>query len=100
MQKKWYDYIPHPVVMLFGILVLAALLTHILPAGVYERVAFEGRTKVVPGSYQTVEATPVGFFDLFKAFMKAFTSPTPASIMFVVLVSGIMFRNPRPYWCD
>ena len=44
MQKKWYDYIPHPVVMLFGILVLAAVLTHILPAGTYERVAFEGRT--------------------------------------------------------
>lgn len=91
MQKKWYDYIPHPVVMLFGILVLAAVLTHILPAGTYERVAFEGRTKVVPGSYELVEATPVGFFDLFKAFMKAFTSPTAAAIMFVVLASGIMF---------
>ncbi|MEL6658004.1 MAG: TIGR00366 family protein [Bacteroidota bacterium] len=91
MSKKWYDYIPHPVVMLFGILVLAAVLTHLLPAGIYERIAFEGRTKVVPGSYHLVDSTPVGFFDLFKAFMQGFTASTPASIMFVVLASGIMF---------
>ncbi|MEO0876377.1 MAG: YfcC family protein, partial [Bacteroidota bacterium] len=74
MSKKWYDYIPHPVVMLFGILVLAAVLTHLLPAGIYERIAFEGRTKVVPGSYHLVDSTPVGFFDLFKAFMQGFTA--------------------------
>ncbi len=88
-KKKWYNYIPHPVVMLFGILVLAAILTHILPAGLYEREVFGERTRVIPGSYHTVASTPVGFFGLFKAFPEGFK--TASSIIFVVLTSGIMF---------
>lgn len=88
-SRKWYEYIPHPMVMLFGILVLAAVLTHVLPAGVYETEAFEGRTRVIPGSYHNVAASPVGFFGLFKAFPAGFK--TASAIIFVVLASGIMF---------
>lgn len=87
--KRWYEYIPHPMVMLFIILVLAAVLTHILPAGVYEREVFGERTRVIPGSYHEVEASPVGFFGLFKAFPAGFK--TASAIIFVVLSSGIMF---------
>ena len=88
-RKRWYNYIPHPVIMLFGILVLAAILTHLLPAGLYEREVFGERTRVIPGSYHTVTSTPVGFFGLFKAFPAGFK--TASAIIFVVLSSGIMF---------
>ncbi len=48
--------VPHTLVLLFGMIVLALLLTWVLPAGQYERVENEhGRMQVVPGSY---EATP------------------------------------------
>lgn len=89
MKKHWYHYIPHPVVMLFGILLFAAALSYVVPAGAYERIERDGRSMVVPGSFHLVEAAPVGFFDLFRALPKGFK--TAADIVFIVLASGIMF---------
>lgn len=88
-NKKWYEYIPHPIIMLFAILVLAALMSHWLPAGEYARELVDGRRRVIPGSYTEMESSPVGFFGLFKAFPAGFKTAAP--IIFVVLASGIMF---------
>ncbi len=88
-KKKWYESIPHPVVMLFIIIVLTALLSYILPAGTYERELIDGRQRVVPGSYKVIAQTPVGLLDLFTAIPLGFVQA--ARIIFVVLASGIMF---------
>ena len=88
-RKKWYDYIPHPVVLLFGIIVLTAVLSYILPAGLYERVLVDGRERVVPGSYQTIPSTPLSILDMFRAIPLGFKAAS--EIIFVVLASGIMF---------
>lgn len=88
-SRKWYHYIPHPVVMLFGIIVLMALLSYVLPAGAYEREVVDGRERVVPGSFREVDSTPVGLLDIFRAMPIGFR--TAADIIFVVLASGIMF---------
>ena len=89
MSKKWYEQIPHPVVMLFLIIVFTAILSYILPAGMYERELVDGRQRVIPGSYKIIPSTPIGFFDMFKAIPLGFK--TAAEIIFVVLSSGIMF---------
>lgn len=86
---KWYEKIPHPVVMLFGIILLATLLSYFLPAGMYERELIDGRQRVIPGSYHTIKQTPVGFLDMFKALPIAFKAA--AEIIFVVFAGGIMF---------
>ena len=88
-KRAWYQYIPHPVVMLFGILLLAMLLSYILPAGVFERELIDGRQRVIPGSYQEVAPSPVGLFQVFTALPMGFK--TASAIIFVVLASGIMF---------
>ncbi len=88
-SKKWYEFIPHPVVMLFGIIVFTAILSHLLPAGVYERELVDGRQRVIPGSYQQIDPTPVGLFGIFKALPLGFK--TAAEVIFVVLAGGIMF---------
>jgi uncharacterized ion transporter superfamily protein YfcC len=88
-QKKWYQYIPHPVVMLFGMLCIAAVLSHLIPAGQFERVIVEGRERVVPGSFEYVPNTPLGIFDVFLAIPAGFK--TAIDIIFIVLASGIMF---------
>ncbi len=80
---------PHPVVMLFGIIIIAAVLSYILPAGAYERELIGAREGVIPGSYKVLDATPVGFFDVFRAFSIGFTKAS--EIIFLVLVSGVMF---------
>lgn len=75
--------------MLFGIILLAALLSYILPAGTYERSLIDGRQRVVPDSYKILDASPVGFLDIFRALSIGFTKAS--DIIFLVLVSGAMF---------
>ena len=87
--KKWFERFPHPVVMLFGILVLTMVMSYLLPAGQYDRVLVEGRERVVPGSYHIISSTPLSFMDLFRAIPQGFR--TASDIIFIVLASGIMF---------
>jgi uncharacterized ion transporter superfamily protein YfcC len=87
--KKWYDFIPHPVVMLFGIIVLAALMSYFLPAGSFDRELIDGRSRVIPGTFTTMEQTPIGFLDVFRAFSTGFKEAS--DIIFLVLMSGVMF---------
>lgn len=84
-----FNRIPHAITMLFGIIVLVTLLTYILPAGSYERVLVDGRNAVVPNSYKTIPATPIGFLDMFKAMPLGFKAAV--EIIFIVLAGGIMF---------
>lgn len=88
-SRKWYKRIPHPIVMLFAIIILTAVLSHIIPAGTFEREMIDGRARVIPGSYKTVEQTPLSFLDTFLAIPGGFSSAI--AIIFVVLSSGIMF---------
>ena len=75
--------------MLFCIIVLVTILTHILPAGSYERELVDGRNRVIPGSYSTIENTPVGLLGMFKALPLGFKAA--AEIIFITLAGGIMF---------
>ena len=81
--------IPHPVVLLFGMLCGVAFLSYLIPAGQFQRVMLDGRDVVVPGTYQTIPATPIGFMDIFLAMPKGFKGAI--EIIFIILSSGIMF---------
>jgi uncharacterized ion transporter superfamily protein YfcC len=89
MKKKWYDYIPHPVVILFLIMITMTVLSYILPAGTYERETIDGRERVVPNSFHIIESSPVSLLEMFKALPMGFK--TASDIMFVVFAGGIMF---------
>jgi uncharacterized ion transporter superfamily protein YfcC len=54
--------LPHPLVLLLSCVAIAVALTWVIPAGKYERREdpASGRALVVPGTYQRIEATPVG----------------------------------------
>lgn len=88
-KKKWYERIPHPVAMLFGMIVFATVLSYLLPAGSFERILVDGRQRVVPGSFQYIDQTPVSFKNMFVALPLGFK--TASDIIFIVLASGIMF---------
>jgi uncharacterized ion transporter superfamily protein YfcC len=55
-----------PILLIGSIIVLAAMLTWVLPAGRFERHkdAQTGRTLVVPGSYKPVPRSPVGLWGI------------------------------------
>lgn len=81
--------IPHAITMLFCIIVLVAILTYVLPAGLYERVLVDGKNTVIPNSYSTIDSSPVGLLDMFKAIPLGFKAA--AEVIFIVLAGAIMF---------
>jgi len=88
-RKKWYERIPHPVTMLFGIIIFATILSYILPAGMFERELVDGRQRVIPGTFSYIDQQPVSFLDMFVAMAKGFK--TASDIIWIVFASGIMF---------
>lgn len=79
--------LPHPAVMLFAAVVIAAICTWIIPAGEYQRALNEatGRTVVVPGTYARVEGSPVGFLGVLLAVPRGIAAGADviATILFV-----------------
>ena len=80
---------PHPLVLMVAGIMLAAVLTHILPAGRYDRQddPVTGKSVVIAGSYKLVDPTPLGFFDTLVAIPKGMLG-AGSVIFFVFLVGG------------
>ena len=73
-KKKKGIRMPHNYVIVFCIILLAMLLTYVVPAGAYERGTDPntGRTVVIDGSFHYNEQTPVGPFELFECIAQGF----------------------------
>ncbi|EIM78655.1 YcgA [Nitritalea halalkaliphila LW7] len=82
---------PHPLLIMLFFVALAAFLTHLIPAGSYERVLDEGtgRMVVVEGSYRTVDATPVGLGQLFLSIPEGIIAG--AEVVVLILIIGGAF---------
>ena len=89
-KNSLFRRIPHAITLIFCIILLVTLATYILPAGNYERIELNGRSTVVPDSYQIVSSTPVNIFQMFVAIPLGFKAAV--EIIFIVLAGGIMFR--------
>ena len=78
--------LPHIFLLLFLIIVVCTILTWILPAGAFERtVNNSGSTVVIPGTFHTVEPTPVGPFKMLQQIYNGMCDA--ASISFFVFIS-------------
>lgn len=87
-KRKWA--LPDAYVILFGILVLAALLTYIIPAGSFERETAEnGIDIIVPNSYETIEQQPASLIAIFRAIQEGMIGGAP--LIFLVLIIGGAF---------
>lgn len=92
-EKKWKFGIPHVYVILFIVIIFAAIATYLVPAGEYDRVTnvINGaeRTIVVDGSYHEVESSPSGFMDIFQSIHKGMSNS--AGIIFYIFIVGGAF---------
>jgi uncharacterized ion transporter superfamily protein YfcC len=81
--------LPHPVVLLGAAVVVAAILTWILPAGQFDRRddPATGRRVVVAGTYHRTERAPVGPFAAAVAVPRGFIAGADV-IALVLLVGG------------
>jgi len=83
--------VPHPLVLLTGCVILAALASYVLPAGEYDRRDDDatGRSVVVAGTYHEVDATPVNLFDAMVALPRGMADA--ADVIFLVFLIGGAF---------
>ena len=81
--------VPHPLVLLTVCVGLAAVASHLLPAGEYERRLDEesGQNVVVPGTYHEVEPNPVGPFEAVVALPRGIAEGISV-IALVFLIGG------------
>lgn len=78
--------IPHTFTIVFALIVLAAVLTWVVPAGEFLRQTVEGREVVVGGSYHRVDAAPQTW-QVFSAFFNGFVDKADI-IVFILVVGG------------
>ncbi len=89
---------PSAFTILFGLIILVAVLTWIIPAGQYERVVSEALGKDVPvaGSYAPSDANPQGIFDVILAPIAGFYDPVAYTAnaidvsLFVLIIGGFI----------
>lgn len=89
-NKRWYDYIPDPMVLIFFILIFVWLLTWIIPAGSFDRVEVDGRMAVVANSFQTSDPTQLSPLSIFFSIPEGLVAA--ANIVFITLIAGGLFR--------
>ncbi len=91
IARRFRFSVPHPLVLLTLCVILAAVASHLLPAGEYERHDDEdtGRSVVVAGTYQAVDPNPVGLFDAIVALPRGMADA--AEVIFLVFLIGGAF---------
>jgi uncharacterized ion transporter superfamily protein YfcC len=88
MSKSKFK-VPHTLVLLFGMVVIAQIMSYILPAGAFDRVEnAAGRMQVVPGSFHlTPEVGALKPWSMFTAIPEGF-SAAHEIIFFVFIIGG------------
>jgi uncharacterized ion transporter superfamily protein YfcC len=82
--------VPHVYVIIFTLIVIAAVATYIVPAGEYDRTETDdGQTVVVDGSYSEVDSSPVGFLEIFQSIHQGMVDG--AGIIFFIFIIGGAF---------
>ncbi|MEA5059859.1 MAG: hypothetical protein VB049_07460 [Candidatus Pelethousia sp.] len=85
-SKKKKFTVPHAFVLIFCLVLMASILTYIVPAGQYDMVEVAGRKVVDPDSFHYVAQSPVGLWGVVKAFPQGLVKQ--AGIIFMILVIG------------
>ena len=89
-EKKWYNYIPDPMVLIFVILILVWLMTWIIPAGSFDRIEIDGRMAVVADSFKTTAPSQLSPLSIFFSIPEGLVAA--ANIVFITLIAGGLFR--------
>ena len=98
-KKSWGQRIPDPMVIIFYILIFASVLTIVIPKGAYDTEKYNGRNRVIAGSYHHIENTNQDMtvskainkvFDVFVAIPKGLINAS--QYLFIVFIAGGLFH--------
>lgn len=89
-KKKKEFKMPHTFVIIMGIIVLSAVLTWIIPAGMFDRAENSlGMTVINPDSFSYIASSPVSILQIPKYIIEGFLQS--ADLFFLILFSGCAF---------
>ena len=82
---------PNALIIMIGFILFSAALTYIVPQGEYERIINPdtNQTKVIPGSYEQIEAPSVSIFDILLSVPEGFIAR--ADLIALILLIGASF---------
>ncbi|MCM2131204.1 YfcC family protein [Larsenimonas rhizosphaerae] len=86
----WYQRVPHPAILILGLLVVVWGLTWVIPAGSFDYHQVNGRQAVIPGTFHLIEQPPPSFLAIFQSIPLGMVES--ASIIVAVFVGGGLFR--------
>lgn len=88
-HAKLTPALPHPLILMLAGILIAGALTHVVPAGKYERRAHAetGREMVVPGTYARTDSNPLGPLEIALAVPRGIVEAGDV-IAVVFLVGG------------
>lgn len=91
--KRGFE-MPHIYVILFIFTAIAAILTHVIPAGLYDRVTLpNGRQAIDPESFRLIDARPIGLVDFMLAIPRGLADAS--MVVFFTFIIGGMFMVIR-----
>ena len=91
LGKKKFQ-LPHIFIILFCIVVLATILTWIIPAGEFDMEVNEnGRSVAIAGTYHHVESNPVGIFNMFTKIYSGMLSAADITMLVFITFSSVTF---------
>lgn len=82
-QKNRY---PNALVMLFGLIVIAGLLSFVIPSGQYSKIALDGKTVIDPDGYHVVEKKYISLLDFLTVIPQGMQAASP--VIFLILLIG------------
>ena len=81
---------PHIYVILFILIAIGAAASYIVPAGEFAREEVDGRSVIIPGTFDFIPQTPVGFFEFMTAIPRGVEQTV--IIIFGIMAIGAMFK--------
>ncbi len=78
---------PDTFLIIFGLIIIVAILTWIIPAGEFDKTLVNGKEVIDGNSFHKVESNPQGIFDVFTAPIKGIVKAS-LIIGFVLIVGG------------
>nr|WGD71268.1 YfcC family protein [Bacillus subtilis] len=85
-KKRMTFKMPDAYVLLFMIAFICAIASYIVPAGEFDRVTKGDVTTAVPGSYHSIEKSPVSLISFFTSLQDGMVGSAP--IIFLILFTG------------
>lgn len=92
-KKKFKLKMPHAYVLICGLILLAGILTYIIPAGVYDMVEVNGKNVVDPESFHYVDQTPVNPWNMLMAIPQGLVKQAGLIFMIIIISGSIEIIN-------